>query len=151
MVILSLISIAVSALLVIAFVCIGVCFSNKLHDMTASVEDLKVELATTKSLMFAYEARLKGEQGAWCLEHEGNKKWYSPGTLLRTESADGQNTTDFSYDLPTGNVTATSRKSGTLISSVTFSKFGTPLNGKVFSDGVVSKEVSYDKLGQVIK
>ena len=107
--------------------------------------------AFSAAMMFAYEAKLKGEQGKWCLEYEGNKKWYEPGVLLRTESASGQNTTEFSYDKSTGNVSATSKSKNKLISSITFSKFGVPLFGKVFSRGVVSKEVSYDELGQVKK
>lgn len=126
-------------------------YARIVRDMAASIEDIKIELATAKAMMFAYEAKLKGEQGKWCLEYEGNKKWYEPGVLLRTESASGQNTTEFSYDKSTGNVSATSKSKNKLISSITFSKFGVPLFGKVFSRGVVSKEVSYDELGQVKK
>ena len=126
-------------------------YAKAIHELKTSIEDMKVELATAKSLMFAYEAKLKAEQGCWCLEHEGNKKWYAPGTLLRTESANGQNVTEFSYDVGNGNVSAISRSRGKLVSAVTFSKFGTPIKGKVYTDGIASKEIVYDKLGQVVK
>ncbi len=122
-----------------------------IHEMTASIESLKVEFATTRALMFAYEAKLKGEQGCWCLEHEGNKKWYEPGVLIRTESSNGQNETEFSYDKRSGNVSAISRSKGKLVSSVTFSKSGTPIKGQVYTDGIASKDIDYDNLGQVIK
>ena len=102
-----------------------------IHEMAASIEDMKAELATAKAMMFAYEAKLKGEQGLWCLEHEGNKKWYAPGILLRTESANGENETEFSYDQSNGNVGAISRSRGKLVSSITFSKSGAPVSGKV--------------------
>lgn len=125
---------------------------DKSHkEMLQELDDLKAEFATAKALMFAYEADLKVERGVWCLEHKGDKKWYKPGVLLRTESANGKNVTEFSYDDKDGNVTAVSKKDGKLVSSVTFSKFGSPIAGKVYANGVESKTVSYDKLGQVLK
>jgi len=124
---------------------------NAARETASSIEDIKIDVATAKAMMFAYEAKLKGEQGLWCLEHEGNKKWYSPGKLKRTESADGKKTTEFSYDESTENVCATSKSEGKVKSSITFSKFGLPLFGIWHSDGAGSRKVKYNKLGQVEK
>lgn len=104
---------------------------------------------TVKSQMFIHEANLLSEHGEWCLEHEGEKKYFSPGKIVKVLSPKEEEESSFQYGNDEVLCTITSK--GQVKSELTFTKNGAPKCGKIFEDGKLVKEFSYNELGQVVE
>ncbi len=145
---------SISSVVISVIALVGVAFwqlkvSQRLARSSEELVRMRDEIAAAKTMLFAYEAQLHGENGRWCLICDGHTKWYAPGKLLRTESKDGKTVSDFSYD-ENGGVTVVSKVNGEVASEVTLDKNGVPVKGAYTAEGV-KKEVHYTKFGQVEK
>lgn len=110
----------------------------------SAVEDFCLML---KQQMFIHEAKLLSEHGDWCLEYDGEKKYFSPGKIERVSSAKLEEESSFEY--VGDEVICTVTKNGQIKSELTFTKNGAPKSGKIFEDGKLVKEFTYNSLGQV--
>lgn len=104
---------------------------------------------TLKSQMFIHEANLLSEHGEWCLEHEGVKKYFSPGKIEKVLSPQKEEESSFQY--VNDEVICTVTCKGQVKSELTFTKNGAPKRGKIFEDGKLIREFTYDELGQVVE
>lgn len=102
---------------------------------------------TLKQQMFIHEAKLLSEHGDWCLEHDGEKKYFTPGKIERVSSSKLEEESSFEY--VADEVICTVTKNGQIKSELTFTKNGALKSGKIFEDGKLVKEFIYNSLGQV--
>lgn len=100
-----------------------------------------------KQQMFIHEAKLLSEHGEWCLEYEGEKKYFSPGKIERVSSAKLEEESSFEY--VGDEVICTVTQNGQIKSELIFTRNGAPKSGKIFEDGKLVKEFTYNSLGQV--
>lgn len=122
---------------------------NSIAEENATVktdfELLQKKFNSLKGQMFIQQGILLQEKGKWCLEHNGEKKYFTPGKIEKIISSDFE--TDFVYDK--GFATCTCRKNGIIVSEITYESNGAPVSGKVYENGVAVREFKYDDLGQV--
>ena len=119
--------------------------NEEVSDVKNIFELLQKEFNTLKGQMFIQEGILLQEKGKWCLEYNGEKKYFTPGKIEKVISSDFE--TEFVHD--NGFITCTCRKSGIVVSEIIYKSNGAPVSGKVYENGVAIKEFKYDDLGQV--
>ena len=108
-------------------------------------ELLQKKFNSLKGQMFVHEGILLQEKGKWCLECNGEKKYFTPGKIEKIISPDIE--TEFVYD--NGFATCTCRKNGIIVSKITYKTNGAPVAGTVYENGTAVREFKYDELGQV--
>jgi len=103
---------------------------------------------TLKQQMFIHESQLLSEHGQWCLEHNGEKKFFKPGKIEKVISNPTQEESSFQYTQDS--IVCTVAQGGMVKSELVFSLGGTPKSGKLFEDGNLVKSFIYNEMGQVI-
>ena len=113
---------------------------------TQMTSDFEVFSSVTKQQMFIHEALLLNEHGEWCLTHDGERKYFTPGKLQKVSSAKTQEESSFQYNDDC--VICAVTQNGNLKSELIYSLGGAPKSGKIYSDGVLIKNFTYNELGQ---
>ena len=112
-------------------------------------KELAIQKRTLQEQMYLHESELVQEFGEWCLEHNGEKKFFSPGRIKKVESHPSEKTTvktQFQYN--GDEVVCVTEENGVVISEMTYTKLGGIKSGKLFRDGVM-REFHYDEFGQL--
>lgn len=116
-----------------------------------ALENFELFQKVLKEQMFIHESKLLSDHGVWCLEHEGDKKFFTPGRLDRVISCKSQEESVFAYDTEAGTVKCTVSGQEGVRSEIVYSLAGAPKSGKIYKNGSVVKEFTYNELGQVIQ
>ena len=124
--------------------------SAQQEDLLARLKDCISAQSSLRGQMFIHEANLVTSTGLWCLEHKGERKYFRPGRLERTESSSLGETSEFSYDEVANEVTCTILGSDGVHSKIVYTLAGAPKRGQIFKEGKLVKAFSYNELGQVI-
>ena len=115
-----------------------------------ALENFELYQKVLKEQMFLHESKLLSDHGTWCLEHEGDRKFFTPGRLEKVISCKAQEESVFEYDMEAKTVKCTVSGEESVRSEIVYSFAGAPKSGKIFKDGVVVKEFAYNELGQVV-
>jgi hypothetical protein len=111
------------------------------------IEELIDSVHKIKEQQFLYEANLSRQNGFWVLEHEGERKYFTPGKITKVESKNSDETVEFKYE--EGMVVCSMRKGQKLVSKHVFTAGGAPVSGQIYNGGRVVREFQYNELGQV--
>lgn len=114
------------------------------------VEENTAFKTVIKGQMFVHEANLLMDHGLWCLEHEGERKFFKPAQLQRVVSPKEQEDSVFEYDMESKTVKCTVSGPEGVRAEIIYTMAGAPKRGKIFKEGVVAKQFEYNELGQVI-
>lgn len=116
---------------------------DKIAELFSGMEEFKM---TIRSSMYIREANVEKQNGLWCFEHKGEKKYYKPGKIEKVERGDDVTTFDYEEDRVVAHVTRKKK----LVAEIVYSLNGAPVSGRIYENGKTIRKFKYNELGQVV-
>ena len=116
---------------------------DKIAELFSGMEEFKM---TIRSSMYIREANVEKQNGLWCFEHKGEKKYYKPGKIEKVERGDDVTTFDYEEDRVVAHVMRKKRP----VAEIIYSLNGAPVSGRIFENGKPIRTFKYNELGQVV-